>query len=255
MEEKPWCQGPKELLNHAIEHLKIGKGFDIRIAMISIDNAIELMIKTYLELPERITDLNLSRKELEEYFENFPKLLKALEKYVPNILSKNDFNDIEYFHRVRNDLYHGATALTIERDKTEAYLALAELLYQKLFYPETAIKELTREKLDKFKSLIRDFIINWDRIEKMIFSIAQAELNIKKPTPLDINLLVDKKIFGRELLNTFNNLKQYRNQIIHGSIETNVGELAKMTYQLEIFLDKLEKWVEKWVEKRKKQTI
>ena len=43
---KPWAAGPRELLNHAFEHLAKGKPFDFRIAMISIDNAVELTIKT-----------------------------------------------------------------------------------------------------------------------------------------------------------------------------------------------------------------
>ena len=45
MTVKPWIEGPLELIKHALEHLKLETGFDNRIAMISIDNAVELMIK------------------------------------------------------------------------------------------------------------------------------------------------------------------------------------------------------------------
>jgi hypothetical protein len=51
---KIWTSGPRELLDHASSHLTEGKAFDFRIAMISIDNAVELAIKTYLGLPKRI---------------------------------------------------------------------------------------------------------------------------------------------------------------------------------------------------------
>jgi hypothetical protein len=47
-------QRPRELLDHASSHLTEGKDFDFRISMISIDNAVELAIKTYLGLPKRI---------------------------------------------------------------------------------------------------------------------------------------------------------------------------------------------------------
>ncbi|KKK65513.1 hypothetical protein LCGC14_2973400, partial [marine sediment metagenome] len=34
----PWEEGPKELLQHAVDHLSAGQDFDRRIAMILIDN-------------------------------------------------------------------------------------------------------------------------------------------------------------------------------------------------------------------------
>ena len=49
----PWTDGPRELIQHAVDHLALGGDFDRRIAMISVDNAVELTIKTYLGLPER----------------------------------------------------------------------------------------------------------------------------------------------------------------------------------------------------------
>ena len=43
-----------------------------RLAMISIDNAVELMIKTYLGLPKRITGLGISRKDFQDISESSP---------------------------------------------------------------------------------------------------------------------------------------------------------------------------------------
>ena len=42
---KPWADGPRELLQHSIDHLDSGSDFDKRVAMIGIDNAVELIIK------------------------------------------------------------------------------------------------------------------------------------------------------------------------------------------------------------------
>lgn len=56
---KPWTSGPKELIKHAISHLhEKSSDFDLRIAFISIDNSVEVMIKTYLGLPKRIKETN-----------------------------------------------------------------------------------------------------------------------------------------------------------------------------------------------------
>ena len=79
-EHPPWASGPGEILRHGLALLK--KDSDIptrRLAMISIDNAVELIIKTYLGLPSRITGLKIPRSEYQEFSENFPKLLDALE--------------------------------------------------------------------------------------------------------------------------------------------------------------------------------
>ena len=73
MIEKPWITGPRELLVHGLQHLDLATDFDSRIAMISIDNSVELMIKTYLGLPKRISKIEgLTRKKLEEINSNFP---------------------------------------------------------------------------------------------------------------------------------------------------------------------------------------
>jgi len=51
--ETPWVDGPRELLQHAVDHLSLGGDFDRRIAMVSIDNSVELTVKTFLGLPKR----------------------------------------------------------------------------------------------------------------------------------------------------------------------------------------------------------
>jgi hypothetical protein len=47
MTTKPWTSGSKELLEHAVGHFAHGTSFDYRIAMISLDNAVELAIRTF----------------------------------------------------------------------------------------------------------------------------------------------------------------------------------------------------------------
>lgn len=74
--------------------------------MISIDNAVELMVKTYLGLPKRVTGLLISRREFQEIQEAFPSLLDALEKYAADKLTGIDLGEIEWYHRLRNQLYH-----------------------------------------------------------------------------------------------------------------------------------------------------
>jgi hypothetical protein len=93
--------------------------------MLSIDNSVELMVKTYLGLPKRVTGLHISRAEYAEANESFPRLLDLLEKYAVDKLDEIDLGEIDWYHRLRNELYHQGNGLTVERDKVVVYAKLA----------------------------------------------------------------------------------------------------------------------------------
>ena len=134
MYEKPWMAGPRELLVHGLQHLDLESDFDNRMAMISIDNSIELMIKTYLSLPKRISQIEgLNRRRLQEITSNFPSLLDGLEEFGGEKLNGIELGDIEWFHRVRNQLYHDGNGITVEKEKVEAYGEMAKILFENLF--------------------------------------------------------------------------------------------------------------------------
>ena len=103
---QPWVTGPAEILEHGLSLLKTDSDKNRRLAMIAIDNSVELAIKTYLGLPKRITGLLITRKEYAEISESFPRLLDALEKYCEGKLEGLDLGEIEWYHRIRNQLYH-----------------------------------------------------------------------------------------------------------------------------------------------------
>src|SRR5579863_6853434 len=100
--QTPWATGPGEILRHGLELLRKDSDTNRRLAMISIDNAVELMTKTYLGLPKRITNLEISRREFTEISDSFPALLDAIERYAPDKLTGIDLGTIEWYHRLRN---------------------------------------------------------------------------------------------------------------------------------------------------------
>lgn len=81
MGSQPWISGPCERLQHGLSHLHEDSDSNRRLALLSIDNAVELMIKTYLGLPKRITGIQIPRKDFAEISESFPKMLDALEEH------------------------------------------------------------------------------------------------------------------------------------------------------------------------------
>ena len=93
--ENTWASGSLELLNHAEAHMDEESAFDKRVAFISIDNSVEIAIRTFLGLPARhFLGTKPSRKEVESASNSFPNLLDLLVKYAANRLVGIDPMDI-----------------------------------------------------------------------------------------------------------------------------------------------------------------
>lgn len=229
--EKPWITGPKELLLHGINHLSLNTEFDIRMGMICIDNSVELMIKTYLGLPKRVSNIQgLSRNKYNEIIQSFPKLLDALEEFCPDKLTGIDLGDIEWFHRLRNELYHNGNGITVEKNKVIIYSEIAKTLFNNLY----DIQIINNDEINT-DNLVGEYIRNWIRFEKVLNSNDnrfQAPIKIIKQ--LRENGRIDDKTY-----NEFIALNQYRNELVHGQKEPEKGNLKQMiktlTDTLEIF--------------------
>ena len=159
---KPWADGPRELLQHSVDHLDSGSDFDKRVAMIGIDNAVELIIKSYLGLPNRARGSNgPNRKELSEAENSFPTLLNLLEKYGSTKLMGIELGDIEWYHRIRNQLYHSGSGITVEYTKVDTYFEIAANLFENLFgFP------LNLDLSHHQKSLFGEFLTLWIYFDK-----------------------------------------------------------------------------------------
>ncbi|HBK7260846.1 TPA: hypothetical protein LNF46_003314 [Vibrio cholerae] len=166
----PWSQGPKELLQHAVDHISLDGDFDRRIAMISIDNAVELMIKTYLGLPKRKEKSKKpSRKQLEEASNSFPLMLDLIEEFAGQKLTGVSLDEIEWYHRIRNQLYHSGNGITVELAKVQTYLSLAKTLFQNLF--ETELVLISESQIQKKLGL---FLGMWGVFEKELAEKAKS---------------------------------------------------------------------------------
>jgi hypothetical protein len=223
--DKPWISGPRELLVHGIQHIDLNTGFDYRIAMISIDNSVELMIKTHLGLPKRISKIEgITRKKYEEITSTFPNLLDGIEEFSGDKLNGIDLGDIEWFHRLRNQLYHDGNGITVEKEKVEAYAEIAKILFGNLFGIE--IEETGNENLHH--SLVGEFIKEWANLEKQNL---QENGRIKAP----MHRLREMQESG-ELSNNqakqFDEIRKFRNNLVHGMSSPTEKDLKKHLIEL-----------------------
>lgn len=207
---KPWTDGPRELIQHAIDHLELGGDFDRRIAMISIDNAVELMVKVYLGLPERARgSRGPSRKELDVASESFPELLSLLENYAGAKVVGVGLDDIEWYHRLRNQLYHSGNGITVERAKVETYLEIAKALFQSLFdRPVPLARPLTLE------TKVGQFLSAWNALQREMHLAGY-----KRPA--------DERLFDPGEDAQYDAVRRFRNDLVHGLGSPDPGEVAK----------------------------
>lgn len=212
----PWASGPAEILRHGLELLRQDSDTHRRLAMISIDNAVELTIKTYLGLPQRITGLKISRTEYQDFSESFPKLLDALEKYAVFKLEGLNLGEIEWYHRLRNQLYHQGNGLTVERDKVEVYAELANILFVNLFGLRLV------EPQEDANAQLGQFMAAWMDFEQVLSQAAIAlgiDPRVGRKSPLDaMNALACTGVLSRDELNGLTEIRQLRNQVVHGQI-------------------------------------
>lgn len=205
----PWASGPGEILRHGLDLLKTDSDINRRLAMISIDNAVELMVKVYLGLPKRITGLSISRKQYQEFAESFPLLLDALETHASDKIVGVNIGEIEWYHRLRNELYHQGNGLTVERKKVEVYAELANILFEGLFGVRLF------EPTDDEAKRLGEFIASWAEFEQTLTGL-NSDGSAGRVSVIDgIRTLRADGVLTPSELATLDSLRQMRNQIVH----------------------------------------
>jgi hypothetical protein len=141
--DNTWASGALELLQHADSHINLKSAFDSRIAFISVDNSVEISIRVFQSLPEKISGKIFTRKERDDAGNSFSKMVELLFNKASDVLVGLSDTDIEYYHRIRNQLYHEGTGLAVDFKQLQEYRQVAAVLLNNLFGIELQPK--TRE--------------------------------------------------------------------------------------------------------------
>lgn len=230
---KPWTAGPRELLNHAFEHLAKGKPFDFRIAMISVDNAVELTIKTYLGLPKRIRgSVGPPLKRLQETGSSFPVLLDLLEEFAEGRLNGIDLGDIEVYHRLRNTLYHEGHGITVDPEYVDSYLQIAKVLLNNLLG-----LELEKDQSNLPTSSLGDLVSKWaslvQEVRLMTRSYLGREEPLGEPVLHSVDRLITKGVVDTEFRRRLRDANKLRNKLIHSiSVPLNEEDVSYLVNEL-----------------------
>lgn len=106
---KPWASGPFDVLLHAETNYLSGEDSGRRLSMISFDNAIELVITTYLNLhPIQRGGRTYSKADVEKWSNNYHTKVEFffVECGSRGITVDVEQDEVIWFHEVRNGQYH-----------------------------------------------------------------------------------------------------------------------------------------------------
>lgn len=194
MEENPWLNGCYELLKHGIDHFLNDTEFDRRIAMITIDNALELSIKTYISRNLRV--LNIKRKDFNNFKQDFLKLLNMISKIAPDKISNQELSSIEHNHELRNNLYHEGIGITVNKEIVKQYAKEVISLISKLY--EVDLGNLIN-KLGIFKYIKKINILwkEWRRYElDMLIFVLNDYIESDLTREEQVSMLLSKGIIS-----------------------------------------------------------
>jgi len=185
-----WLRGPSEILDQAILHFRKQTPKDDRFAIIHTDNAIELLMRSYLIRKKRVLNKHNSAEI------RFPELVRILRENAPDSISFEDVDSILFFHEIRNVLYHETDVLTVRRDDAQTYLSVAISLLEKLFdsKPDLGTKSFleTRLAMESNASLrYYQKILEPEIVSKLLEHISfQVPLAVRQETGSSVPLKV-----------------------------------------------------------------
>ncbi|MEO9891189.1 hypothetical protein [Aurantibacter sp.] len=221
MKNEPWKSGPKELLRHGLEHLSFETDFDYRMGMIAIDNSVELMMKTYLGLPKRITKLEgVTSKIYNEATKSFPSLIDTMDKFAKDKLVGIVLGEIEWYHRIRNQLYHDGNGITVEKEKVIAYASIAKILFENLFGEKVEIEGK--------KYGIDDFFLVWADFNKLV--VNQGPKIFSKMNLKELFNLSDSEEY------VLSGITEFRKKLVHNPDEVDDDDLNLNVNELNKFI-------------------
>ncbi|MDB4766489.1 hypothetical protein OAG71_02245 [bacterium] len=229
----PWASGPREILTHGLSLLHTDSDANRRLALLSIDNAVELTLKTFLGLPKRVSGLSLTRREYADMSESFPKLLDAIETHADDRLQGINLGEIEWFHRLRNQLYHQGNGLTVDRDKVEIYSELAKLLFENLFAETLAVAP------EDDHATLGAFLAAWVDFERTLGELAEKHKedlstlhNRTRPPLMVVRELISIGVFAPEDAHDIDSLRKTRNEVVHGIVDYNTAVTDEIIQKL-----------------------
>lgn len=152
MEEKklPWQITASKLISFSKEIYKHKDDFSRQVSYLLLDVGVETMLKVYLLAPYKETKFEFNKRvdivkgiikkdeivpdkdkvvtlvSLEKI--NFHKLVETVIQVTDSLVKEEDLKSVEYFHGIRNKIYHDGDGVVPTQNNFDEYLKIAESL-------------------------------------------------------------------------------------------------------------------------------
>lgn len=142
--EHPWQLGPTELIKYALEHLddKINNvDFNNRVAFLLLDIGVETLFKVYLGLPEGESKSSIPYHERCKAIKGgFHELVRCTDRCIRGKNDNINLSHVQYYHSIRNKLYHESDSITIPRNTVIGYANIAVQLLMLLLKVDLSVE-------------------------------------------------------------------------------------------------------------------
>jgi hypothetical protein len=119
--DKPWQIMPAKLIKLGLSHADKDTDFDHQLAFLLLDVGVEAALKIYLVQ---------KKQDVEKII--FPDLVSKVKDEIQKSKIELDMESIEYFHKVRNKLYHQGDGVKPTEENLKRYSELAPVVIRSL---------------------------------------------------------------------------------------------------------------------------
>jgi hypothetical protein len=124
--DHPWQVTPAQLIAYGKEHLDNKDEFSKKIALLLVDVGVEALFKVYLLLGDKVTGAKLKFSKRKSAAEgNFHDLVQGVKKSIPHEINESIFDRVQYFHTIRNKIYHQGDGVVPAEVNVKEYADIA----------------------------------------------------------------------------------------------------------------------------------
>lgn len=169
----------------------------------------------------------------------FPDILDLLEKYTPEHLEGIELAEIEWYHRIRNSLYHEGNGITVEKKHVETYLGLTKILFENLFK-----EKFEEERPEKKLSASEVYLEKWLELERRLWTLG-LKSGLRKVNYMPPNVVISKlkelNVLNEDDYSEIKNVLSLRNSLAHGQALSGLSVVGEMM-NIQKLIDKFPDW-------------
>jgi len=199
---------------HAIKHLSKGTDSDLERALIGIDNAFELILKLFFNLGKN-----------KKFYVGNDKLKKL------GILTDEEIVKIEYFHDLRNKLYHEPGSIKFKIDLYQ-YEYIFEKVASNLFNKYSNCLFIDRNNDWR---IVDKFFKQWEKINDTLdlFYIYEGDIaNPSDPFNASLGLAYYQGIIDHNELKLLEEIRDFYWRLFEGNISYSITKIKDYLNEL-----------------------